>query len=394
MKQKRRAGRAALAARARPIRVVARRRVARRGGWSPAGGGSTLVPVADGPAPTRSGPPGGSVDWATVDPGQRVRTALALGRPDRPPAAWWAHTYREEWSAGDLAAVTIDRHRRFGWDFVKLQPRACCFAQAFGARYERSPARTTAPRPVASLVEGPGDWSRVPAADASVPALADQVEALRRVVEALGPDVPVIQTVFSPLTVAGYLVGEDKSRTASELRSDAGGMQEALARIAETLADFVERSVGAGAAGIFYAISGYASADLLSREEYERLALPHDRRVLEAVPASAWFTVLHLCGPRLHFDLGAELRSAAVSWSIHGPGNPSLAQGRARLGRAVMGGIDHRGMPEASAEDVLGQGRAAVHDTAGEGLLLTPGCSVPPEAPEANLRAVMESAEV
>jgi len=317
--------------------------------------------------------------------------ALALERPDRPPVAWWGHTYREEWSARDLAAVTIDRQRRFGWDFVKLQPRACCFAQAFGSRYEPSPDGTAAPRLVGPVVEGPGDWSGVPAADASVPALADQVEALGRVVEALGPQVPVLQTVFSPLTVAGYLVGEDRPRAASALRSDGRKMREALERIADTLADFAVRSIGAGAAGVFYAISGYASADLLSPKEYERLALPHDRRVLEAVSASAWFTVLHLCGPRLHFDLGAELPSAAVSWSIHEPGNPSLAEGRSRLGRAVMGGIDHRRMPRTSPQDVLEQGRAAVEDTDGVGLLLAPGCSVPPETPEANLQAVMES---
>ncbi len=321
-----------------------------------------------------------------------MRTALALERPDRPPAAWWGHTYREEWSPRALAEITLDRQRRYGWDYVKLQPRACCFAQAFGAAYEPSPDGAAAPRPLARLVEEPRDWSRVPAVDASVPALADQVEALRALVQALGPEVPVIQTVFSPLTVAGYLLGEDRGRAATALRSDGEQMQEALGRIADTLTHFVHRSVEAGAAGVFYAISGYASADLLSPTEYRRLALPHDRRVLEAIPANAWFTVLHLCGPRLHFDLGAELPSAAVSWSIHEPGNPSLVQGRARLGRAVMGGIDHRGMLAASAEEVLGQGRAAVAETSGEGLLLAPGCSVPPETPEANLRAVTESA--
>ena len=92
---------------------------------------------------------------------ERVRAALAMepldGR-DRPPAAWWAHTYVEEWSPASLARVTLERQRRFGWDFVKVQPRATCFAEAFGSTYRPSgrPDRASkppnaAPYPVSRL---------------------------------------------------------------------------------------------------------------------------------------------------------------------------------------------------------------------------------------------------
>lgn len=324
-----------------------------------------------------------------MDARERVRAALALDEPDRPPAGWWGHTYRQEWSPGELAAVTVARQRTYGWDFVKLQPRACCFAQAFGCEYRPSPNGGAPPAQLRRAVDEPEDWSRLPAVDADAASLADQVEALRLVVEELGPSVPVIQTVFSPLTVAGYLLGEDKRGAAEELRRHPEQVSGALGQIAEVLADFAARSVAAGAAGIFYAISGYASADLLSRDEYERLALPHDRRVLAALPADAWFDVLHLCGPRIHFDLALELGLPVVSWSIHEPGNPPLADGRARSGRAVMGGIDHTGtMVRGSPTDVLAEATAAVAATGGAGLLLAPGCSVPPEAPDENLRAL------
>ncbi|HEX7464969.1 MAG TPA: uroporphyrinogen decarboxylase family protein, partial [Actinomycetota bacterium] len=107
------------------------------------------------------------------------------------------------------------------------------------------------------------------------------------------------------------------------------------------------------------------------------------------VPDDAWFNVLHLSGPRIHFGLVSALRSHAVSWSVHEPGNPSLAEGRGRAGRAVMGGIDQvHTLVEGTPEEVLEETRAAVSSTDGVGLLLAPGCSVPPEAPEENLRAI------
>jgi uroporphyrinogen decarboxylase len=238
------------------------------------------------------------------------------------------------------------------------------------------------------------DWAELPAADTAGPALADQVEALRLVVAELGPTVPVIQTVFSPLTVAGYLIGEDKARAARELRDHPDVLGPALERIADVLSGFAARSVAAGAAGMFYAVSGYASADLLSLEEYERLALDHDRRVLGSIPDSAWFNVLHLCGARIHFEVASALPTQAVSWSVHEAGNPSLAEGRERAARAVMGGIDHlgtlvRGTPAAVRAEV----RATDSSTGGAGVLIAPGCSVPPEAPPENLRAVAISPE-
>ena len=45
----------------------------------------------------------------------------------------------------------------------------------------------------------------------------------------------------------------------------------------------------------------------------------------------------------------------------------------------------------ARATEVLEQGRVAVSSIDGGGLLLAPGCSVPPDTPEENLRAVVQS---
>jgi uroporphyrinogen decarboxylase len=288
--------------------------------------------------------------------------------------------------------VTVERHRRFGWDFVKLQPRATCFAEAFGSRYRPSGDESRGPVLLRAAIRQPADWNRLPAADASAAPLADQVRAIRLVAEALGPSVPVLQTVFSPLTVAGYLVGEDRTRAASELREHPDLLRRALDRIADALVDFSRASVDAGASGIFYAVSGYAGADLMAAEDYERLAMPHDHRVLESVPGSTWFNVLHLCGPRIHFGVASSVPANAVSWSVHEPGNPSLAEGRDRSFRAAMGGIDQVStLVTGSRRDVLEQARQAMEETGRTGMVLAPGCSVPTTAPEGNLAAVTEA---
>ena len=125
-------------------------------------------------------------------------------------------------------------------------------------------------------------WSTV--AVVNPKALDDQVESIGMVARELGPGVPVIQTVFSPITVAGYLVGKSKSRVVRELRKHPELVRPALDRIADVLVDFARRSVEAGAAGVFYAISGYASKDAMPEAVYRELVLPLDLSVLERLP--------------------------------------------------------------------------------------------------------------
>ncbi|MGH7903337.1 MAG: uroporphyrinogen decarboxylase family protein [Candidatus Dormibacteraceae bacterium] len=326
-------------------------------------------------------------------PRDRIRSALALERPDRPPVGAWNHAYDREWSPSQLAAYTVGRARDLGWDYVKFQPRATCFAEALGGEYRPSGSTREGPvlvRPAIGEVDG---WSRLPAVDASVAALADQVDAIGRVARELGPSTPVIQTVFSPITVATYLAGGSEDRVLADLRAHPDAVRPALDRIADLLVDFGLRSVRAGAAGVFYAVSGYASADVMPLDEYRAVALPHDLRILSALPSDAWCNVLHLCGSRLHFEIAAEVPAQAVSWSIANPGNPTLAEGREISGKAVLGGLGHKTtLVSGSADEIAAEVRAAIEDTGGRGLLIGPGCSVSPWAPVANLARLAEAA--
>jgi uroporphyrinogen decarboxylase len=311
-----------------------------------------------------------------------------MGVADRPPVGAWGHTYREEWSPQALAAVTVERARRFGWDFVKFQPRASCFAEAFGSLYHPSGHSLRAPILIKPAVPDLESWSSVQVVNPK--ALDDQVESIGIVARELGPDVPVIQTVFSPITVGGYLVGKSQSRILRELRKHPEIVGPALDRIAAGLLDFSRRSIKAGAAGIFYAVSGYAGRNVMREEIYRDLVLPYDLAVLKALPPEAWFNVLHLCGSNLNFALARDLPSHVVSWSIHNQGNPSLAEGREIAGRAVMGGLSQRATlvygPPPKIED---EARRAIEATGRRGLLLAPGCSVPPRVREANLVAMV-----
>ena len=325
---------------------------------------------------------------------ERVEAALRLEVADRPPAGAWGHAYDLEWDPVKLADFTVERARSLAWDFVKFQPRATCFSEAFGARWRQAGHRLHGPKlEAAGIGSGPDAWAGL-RGDPDSRALEDQVDSVARVCAELGPDVPVIQTVFSPLTVAGYIAGKDPARAARDLKRSPERMRPALGVIADVLTVFASRSISAGAAGIFFAISGYASADKMPEEVYRRDVLPYDLQVLEALPQAAWFNVLHLCGGRIHHAIAADLPVQAISWSISNRGNPGLREVRDRYRRAVMGGLRQRTtMVTGTAAGIRREAEAAIEETdGGHGLLLAPGCSVPPRVSVTNLKAMMPAA--
>lgn len=326
-----------------------------------------------------------------VDHRERVEAALAGGRPDRVPVSAWRHDYRTEWSVEGLAEATVERARRFDWDFVKFQPRASVFAEAFGNVYRPSRHPFKSGPLESAVLNDLGDWERIELRNRQV--LADQVRSLSLAARALGDRVPVIQTVFSPISVASYLAGKDKRRVVRDLRAHPGLVLPVLRRIGDVLIEFAEESVAAGAAGVFYAISGYATPAAMPVAVYEELLLPLDRELCSRLPAAGWFNVLHVCGSRVNLAVAREIPVPVVSWSVHNQGNPSLAEGRALTGRVVMGGVGQRGsLLHGPPAAVAAEARAAAAVNGGRGVLVAPGCSVPPRVRDANLAAMTEAA--
>src|SRR4051812_36791317 len=67
---------------------------------------------------------------------ERVAVALVGETVDRPPVSTWRHFVDREQNAQDLADAMLDYHRAYDWDFMKVNPRATYFAEAWGNTYD------------------------------------------------------------------------------------------------------------------------------------------------------------------------------------------------------------------------------------------------------------------
>ena len=321
---------------------------------------------------------------------ERVLAAVAGREVDRVPVSFWVHNFARENSAEDLADETARFAREYDWDFVKVQSRASYFAEGWGNRYTRSTVPTVGPTLTAHACATVTDLGRLKPLSLDDPVLVEQQQALRLVRAALGPDVPIIWTVFCPLTIAAALVPGGPTAIHSAMSTDAPALLAGLEAIASTYANLSRRYLDLGADGIFYA-SKWVGPRMLTREEHARFARPFDSRILDRTK-DAPFNVLHLCGEEIYFEDFREYPAAAVNWAL-GDGNPSFAEARRLTDKALLGGVSPKPeFAELTPDEIAGQVRSALAPTGGRHCLIGPGCSVNPGSPSANYRAARDAA--
>jgi uroporphyrinogen decarboxylase len=319
---------------------------------------------------------------------ERVRAALK-GRPvDRVPVSLWGHDFLREWRPRDLVEATLDGYREGNWDFIKFNPRATYFAEAWGNTYE--PLAQRQPRLITTRVAGPEQLAEIRPVDGRSGVFADHLYALRLLLDEVGAEVDVIHTVFSPLAVAAQLCGPSTEFT-RYAAANPSGAHTAVAAIASTLTEYALTALATGASGIFFAPLTWASRDTSSEDFYREFGRPYDLQLLGAI-AGAPFNILHVCRNHNMIDLLLDYPVAAFNWADQGDGNPSLGDVKARTARAVMGGIDQTRLHEMSPEEVTAQARQAVASVPSS-LFLTAGCAIRPETPAATRKALAASAQ-
>lgn len=317
----------------------------------------------------------------------RLETTLAGGAVDRPPVALWRHFPVDDQEPGSLAAATVDFQRAYDFDLVKVTPASSFCVRDWGARDDWHGAPEGTRDYTRRVIQQPEDWARLEILDPGRGFLAGQLECLRLIVAELGDDVPVIQTVFNPLSQAKNLVGREELLV--HLRRYPEAVHTGLNIIAESTRRFVEASLETGISGIFYAVQ-HAQYGLLSLEEYQQFGRAYDMQVLE--PAGGlWLNLLHLHGEEVMFDAFLDYPMAVINWHDRET-PPSLSDAQARYSGVVCGGLRRwETMVLGTPEQVRAEALDAIQSTAGQRFILGTGCVLLTTTPRGNILAARQS---
>ena len=318
---------------------------------------------------------------------ERIESAVAGKRPDKVPAALWRHFPEQDQKAERLAEAHIAFYRAYEPDLLKVTPASGYYGDDWGLRAGYKPnregVRSIGERPI----KKPADWPKLRRLDTSHGVYGREAHAIRLVAEAVGGDVHVLETVFSPLSIARTLAGEQAA--VRYLREDPEALHEGLEIITDVQIAFIRNVLSAGADGIFFS-SQMATHDLLTREEYEEFGRPYDLRLLDESGAALVF--LHIHGVNVMFDLFDDYPVQIVNWHARETA-PTIADARKRVSACLACGIDAwNTLSKGTPDDVAAEVRDAIAQTGGRGHIVTTGCVMPVDTPEANIRAAVAAA--
>ena len=336
---------------------------------------------------------------------ERVDAALQGEIVDRVPVSAWRHFIPEELNPDLLAQASLRHFNEFDWDWLKVNPRATYYAEAWGNRYDYKQYDVVLPRLVEGPLNTPADLEKIGEVDPTGGVFAEQLDLIRRIKAGI-QGAHFVQTVFTPLSVLAFLAARPRvggMEAASEaqydgvrqlIRANPQGVHYALQNIAATLAKYAAAVVDAGASGLFFAIVKLARKDILTREEFAEFGQPYDLQVLKAVQGAP-FNLLHICGPQAYFELANQYPVHAVNWAAIGQQNPGVAEALQATHKALIGGVDELGALQSGSPDaVIEEALAAIRATGGRRLLLSPGCGTSMNVPTANLIALRKAASL
>jgi uroporphyrinogen decarboxylase len=319
---------------------------------------------------------------------QRIQACLENQILGRAPVALWRHFPADDQDPRLLADATLNFQRTYDFDLVKVTPASSFCVRDWGVEDQWMGDTEGTRRYTKRIIQDPGDWEDLPILEPTAQHLAGQLDCLRFIRAELGPDTPLLQTIFSPLAQAKNLAGNDLLITHMRLYPEA--VMKGLATIAETTRRFVEACLDTGIDGVFYAVQ-HAQASLLSLEEYRTFGSPNDKQVLE--PAQElWCNLLHLHGHNVYFSLLDSLKFQIVNWHDRET-FPSLTEAQNLFTGVVCGGMRQDTLVFGDQAQVQKEAADAVEQTNGKRFILGTGCVVPVIASHGNILAARQSVE-
>lgn len=301
-----------------------------------------------------------------MTPSERVHAALA-GKPvDRVPLCIWHH-FQPQGSGQLLAEQTLEFFKtKFDLDIVKIMPDL--------------------DYPDPDPINDASQYRSLPRLGLDTPLFQEQLTCVRQLRSQLGPEYPLILTLFSPVTYALRFAASGKKRGLELARQNPEAFEQGLQTVTANLRELIPAAIDAGASGIFFSCMGATNTEL-TREEYARFGRPYDLQVLETA-RSGWLNILHAhvdpdrSDDELYFDIFTDYPVQALSWSDHLTA-PTLREARRLTTKCLVGGLDERGpMVHGPETELEAQIADALDQTGGLGLILANGCSIPDDTLE------------
>lgn len=334
-------------------------------------------------------------DITKLDAPEVVRRGICLSPEGR--QVFPELTVRENLDLGAFLRTTKERDEML--EIVKVSYNGYLMPEAFGAEIKWSPDFNTFPTMLKHNVNHPAEWPLLKPASVKSGAFKREIDATARLVEHFKGEVPILPTIFSPLTAAqemscGWL---NPWPIMADMKYSANELHQGLEIIAESTNRFLEELIKVGVDGVFFATQ-LACYNRTTKDQYDEFGSKYDLALLDSIKDKTWFNMVHIHGAEeLFFTEIEHYPVQAFNWEDLNS-NISLKFAREHSDKILCAGIEHiHDFHEADRDALKDKLRArvktAIADAGRDKLIIGPGCVVPTDVPEYRLTVLKEVVE-
>lgn len=317
---------------------------------------------------------------------ERLEKTIAGQPTDRSPVTAWRHFPGDDQRTADFAKSLVQFQHTYDWDIaVTLPSRTDVLEDHGGISQWRGNLyglrEITRPAISRSL-----DWTELRSLDPNRASTGRHIETLRLVNQAIGAETPILYTIYSPLSQASILSGENLLQR--NLRRHAERLKSGLNILTENTLRTLEALKKIPISGILY-IMHYADYDHLGLQEYMTFGEPYDAKILTAAQNNWWLNIASAEGEAPMFDIIKTYPAQIIHWNTE---KPDIVQGKSLLSGAAGGGIHAwDALHQLSPSALRDKSRQAIQAANGRRLLLSPDGAIPLTTPWSNLRTLRDA---
>ena len=304
---------------------------------------------------------------------QLIKDVIKGEKVAKIPYSFWSHFPGVDLDAEKLAQTTYSFYKDLDLDLIKTMPNGMFSIQDFGCECDFSAIASGGVAKVTRLaVNTPEDWKKLDLLDVETGSMGRELNSLRLLLGMVNNEVPVIATVFSPLTTAYKLSG---GKVLDHLASDPKAVLPGLAAITETTCRFAQKAIDLGCAGIFLA-NQLCTREMMTVDGFNTYCRPYDLEVLKSIESASWFNVLHIHGNQIRFDQVRDYPTHGFSYHVWET-RPEIHEFlRHTQAKVLMGGIQRSNISQCRPIALMEELKQVWNVTGGRNLILAPGCTI------------------
>lgn len=228
----------------------------------------------------------------------------------------------------------------------------------------------------------------------------DQMEIIKRITDYSGGRYPIVATIHGLLVSVFHETGFAGQFTtkggnlAQFCRSRPREMKSVFEMIAQTLMEFSDCSLEAGAEGIFYAALG-GERHFFQGDEFEEFVAPFEQKIYAHIKKTTKLDMLHICKSNIDFSRYVDLHPSIVNWGVYG-NQFSLPDG-AKLFQdsIILGGFPdrHGVLVDGTQEQIVYHTREVLEEMKEHRLIVGADCTLPTEISHERIRWVVNAVE-